>query len=323
MKKIFTGAIMLLMVLCYGCKRVSVDFSYSPTAPKAGDSIQFSNQTSGGEDYQWNFGDNSASKEKNPVHIYKEVGTYFVTLTEVKSKKSITHTVTIVDSLPSFTSDTDSIQLFIPVKLKAQVWNPYKHPVQYEWQLSKNCILKSGRLSDESITVFYTQEGKDTTRLVVTKDGVRTVATQVFNIHPTPTPNLLIESVSGEQYQQRIHEGTLWENARPLTYQEGKEMLAAASTQTEMKDTLENKVYYTTDGGLKIKNRNGENVVTITTENVQTITMSLSMNRLFYATGDGVYMLPLIHTDNNQFTYTPEHLNNISTQKMVVDETLR
>ena len=69
-----------LTTLFVACKKVDVDFTFSPTEPKAGESVKFSNKSSGGEKWLWHFGDNVHSLLKNPSHTYKKPGTYTVTL---------------------------------------------------------------------------------------------------------------------------------------------------------------------------------------------------------------------------------------------------
>ena len=61
----------MLLALCVSCKRIEVDFTYSPTTPCAGQPITFTNLSTAGEEWLWDFGDNTTSLAKNPKHIYK------------------------------------------------------------------------------------------------------------------------------------------------------------------------------------------------------------------------------------------------------------
>ena len=78
MNKIIT--ICLALTLIVGCKKIDVDFTYSPAEPKAGETISFSNNATAGESWAWTFGDNSTSLSKNPSTVYKKPGEYMVTL---------------------------------------------------------------------------------------------------------------------------------------------------------------------------------------------------------------------------------------------------
>ena len=62
------------------CKKIDVDFSYSPDQPKAGEKVTFTNLSTGGEEWAWTFGDGGTSTLKSPTYTYKNPGTYTVTL---------------------------------------------------------------------------------------------------------------------------------------------------------------------------------------------------------------------------------------------------
>jgi hypothetical protein len=49
------------------------------------DTVQFFNNTIGGTDFHWDFGDNVTSVAASPEHIYEEPGQYIVTLTAMES----------------------------------------------------------------------------------------------------------------------------------------------------------------------------------------------------------------------------------------------
>ncbi len=86
---------------------ISVDFSYSPANPVAGQDVQFINNSSGSiTGYSWNFGDGTTSTVKDPTHKYNSSGSFTVTLTATgpRGSKSVSKTVTVSPSLsPSFT----------------------------------------------------------------------------------------------------------------------------------------------------------------------------------------------------------------------------
>lgn len=58
------------------------DFTFTPAAPFAGDTVQFTNTSSGlFSSSSWNFGDGTTSSQTHPSHAYATAGTYTVTLT--------------------------------------------------------------------------------------------------------------------------------------------------------------------------------------------------------------------------------------------------
>lgn len=84
-------------------KGVVADFSPDPdTAGCAPQFIQFINNSEGGNQYFWNFGDNTTSTQFSPSHNYPLPGTYIVTLVAVDSTTcNIADTVTrVIEVLP-------------------------------------------------------------------------------------------------------------------------------------------------------------------------------------------------------------------------------
>lgn len=68
----------------------TADFSGDPTTVIEGQSVTFSNLSSFGVNYLWNFGDGSTSTQTNPTKIYSTVGVYTVSLTAINSIDSDT-----------------------------------------------------------------------------------------------------------------------------------------------------------------------------------------------------------------------------------------
>ncbi len=72
--------------------------------------VSFVNKTTDANSYLWDFGDGSTSTEKDPVHIYKQEGSYNVSLTATNISKSDTYTLKVEASYitpePSFTYTT-------------------------------------------------------------------------------------------------------------------------------------------------------------------------------------------------------------------------
>jgi PKD repeat protein len=72
------------------------DFSYSPSNPTSGQTIQFQNKSSDAKSFSWNFGDLSIGSEENPLHVYEQPGEYIVELSVSRGLKSDSKTITLV-----------------------------------------------------------------------------------------------------------------------------------------------------------------------------------------------------------------------------------
>jgi len=60
---------------------LKANFSFSPLNPKEGEEINFTDNSTGAQRWEWDFGDGNISYEKNPKHVYSIAGKYNVTLT--------------------------------------------------------------------------------------------------------------------------------------------------------------------------------------------------------------------------------------------------
>jgi hypothetical protein len=73
-------------------------FTYAPAAPVAGESVSFTNTTTGTAPitYLWDFGDGATSTAEHPTHTFAAAGSYVVTLTATNDFGEDTYTETIV-----------------------------------------------------------------------------------------------------------------------------------------------------------------------------------------------------------------------------------
>ena len=68
---------------------VGASFTVTPSAPVAGQQVQFLDQSSGSPtSWSWSFGDGATSNGRNPIHAYAAPGTYNVTLTASNGQTS-------------------------------------------------------------------------------------------------------------------------------------------------------------------------------------------------------------------------------------------
>ncbi len=222
MKKQALLIIALLICIC-SCNNKTVNFSYSPTEPRAGQKITFSNLTSEGDSWVWNFGDGSQSTLKNPTKTYKKPGTYTITLTADSSRyRKCAKEITVYDTIPTFTASTDSIVYREEYTFTAVVYNPYNKTVEYEWTLPECAVITEGSSTDPSINVCFLC--KDTTvdvQLFVSLKNEGTDIRQSFYIHDNQAPSLIMATNRGIERQRLFSNGV-----------EDPSLLAIEATQT-------------------------------------------------------------------------------------------
>lgn len=103
MKRIFKLALITALTLfVYSC---GDDDAVTPRAAFTyeveGLTVTFTNKSKDATSYLWDFGDNTTSTEKDPVHTYSQGGDYTVTLTATHGKESKTYSeeITLVKGL--------------------------------------------------------------------------------------------------------------------------------------------------------------------------------------------------------------------------------
>lgn len=91
---------------------VTAAFTYDINYGCSGDTVHFTNLSTGGVSYQWSFGDGSGDTTKSPTHIYNSQGIFTVQLiaNSLTCKDTIEQQVDLVHPLiASFTVDDDSV----------------------------------------------------------------------------------------------------------------------------------------------------------------------------------------------------------------------
>lgn len=330
----------ILLTFCVGCKRVEVDFSYAPTAPRAGEAVKFTNLCTEGEEWLWTFGDNATSLAKNPNHIYKKPGTYLVTLM-VDSAKYNTRTkeVTVYDTIPTFVCSTDSILHYQDVTFTANVYNPFNHSLTYEWIVSPNFkMLSQSNEQSKIYGYFKTQTAQDSVTLRLTLNDKEFLITKHFPVHLTKAPAIVMCKTDHTIIRQRLINDRIEE---PTTATTDKDLYAIehacdtavtfngttfyastlASTISDFNgldiqrvqlDAMAQKWYITTSDGLWVANFDGSYLVSIDPTATGAIYVDANRNRLYWASNTGTYAMPLVKSRNNQFTTTPAQYNNLN-----------
>ena len=333
----------MLLALCVGCKRVEVDFSYAPTAPRAGQSIAFTNLCTEGEDWLWTFGDNSTSLLKNPYKIYKKPGTYIVTLM-VDSAKHNTHSkeITVYDTIPTFVCSTEAIYHYQDVTFTANVYNPYNYTLTYEWIVSDNCHVVGSNTSTHLEAYFKSAMEDDSVTLLLTQNGEQHRITKHFSIHLTQAPAIVMQLADTSIVRQRIINDRVEDYKQGIKEDEaliknsndtavifnGKTFYASslASTiagfngldiQHIQLDAMAQKWYITTPQGLYVANFDGSSQVLMDTTATGALFVDANKNRLYWATTQGLMAMPLIKSKNNQYTTIPTQYNELTNITLV------
>lgn len=328
------------------CNKTTVDFTYTPEQPRAGQSVYFSNQASDGEEWAWTFGDGSTSTAKSTSHTYRQPGTYTVVL-QVDGKRSLTRTkdITVYDTVPNFScSDTAEVTIFRDVTFTALVYNPYNYSLTYEWSIvgERPYTAVSATNTASTYTVYFEQAGgEQEVQLRVVLNGDTTIVRHAYTIADVATTSVLLRG-AGADYSQRIF-GQRMEGYRETTDAEQKALLdAAQDTAQVFNDSIfrltdlrrivpemegfriaNRKLYYRANG-LYVANINGSNPVCIEPQPTQALCVDVVDNRLYWAVADSVRYMPLVGSENNQFTTTPATLNTLGgIQKIAIDPTLR
>ncbi|HRG58705.1 MAG TPA: PKD domain-containing protein [Bacteroidia bacterium] len=105
MKKILNLFLIFLTISIFSCKKEpSASFTASKTNAEIDEEITFTNTSTDGVTYSWEFGDGATSTDESPKHAYTKDGSYTVTLTAFskKEKKSNTTTSKIIVNKESY-----------------------------------------------------------------------------------------------------------------------------------------------------------------------------------------------------------------------------
>jgi PKD repeat protein len=87
----------LFAVVLIGCKKELpvASFTFSPAAPKVGETVTFTNSSKNATGYQWNFGDGGTSQSENPTHTFTTNGNFDVHLTATGEDGTDSYSATV------------------------------------------------------------------------------------------------------------------------------------------------------------------------------------------------------------------------------------
>lgn len=336
---------MIVCLTMIACKQNSVSFTYSPEAPRAGQSVRFNNLSTTGEEWLWTFGDGTTSSIKSPSHTYKQPGTYQVILkVDNKNAWTATEQVTVYDTVPTFVANDSVFYIYQDYTFTANVYNPYNYEISYEWMFPINTpyveIVNPTDVRGSTITLCFTKAlDKALIGLKMVINGETTLVEKEFMVRDTVSHSVLMRT-SDNDYRQRIF------GARAEEYKtdaSAKDLLDAAQdtaqtynghlfTLSELQSTFSGikgfhianrKLYYRADG-LWVAAIDGSNRVQIDSKNCSAMVLDKIDSRIYWANEDGVWYMPMIGSDNNQFVTEPIKLNTLQpVTKIAVDEVKR
>ncbi len=329
MKKIY-----FLLTLCcalMACKKNTIDFNYSPSAPRAGQTVAFSNLSSSGEEWEWSFGDGISSELKSPTHTYKRPGTYQVIL-KVDKKKAWTATkeITVYDTVPTFVASDTAFAIYNDYTFTANIYNPYNYEVQYEWSFpleTPYVVSTDASMTGSSLHCYFTKAMDEApVCLTITMAGVPTVIKKTFKVQNQQTNSLLLRT-SVNDYRQRIF-GTRAEAMEAIptdpilelaqdTMQEYFDSIVCLSKIKDYFPGIEGfhiasrKIYYRANG-LWVANIDGSYPVQIDETPCSAMTLDTKDSRIYWANAQGVWYMPFVGSANNKFVTEPALLNDLS-----------
>lgn len=329
----------LLLTLCcamIACKKHTVDFTYFPEMPKAGEKVSFNNHSSTGQKWEWQFGDGGSSTLKTPVYTYRKPGTYLVKL-KVDNKSSLTcsKTVVIYDTVPTFTCKDSVFSIYKDYTFIANLYNPYNYPVSYQW-------TKDGKElgTGSTLKIYFTEpDVKEELSLRVIMNSDTTEIIKGFYVHDVETNSVLLRTDKGD-YRQRIFGARAEEPKMDLSaallldleqdtiqvyngYEFKLSELKTVFPELEGFHIASRKIYLRA-GGLYVAHIDGSDIVEIDGEKCPAMTLDTKDNRIYWANKNGVWYMPFVGSDNNQFITTPTLLNSMNNViKIAADAELR
>ncbi len=171
---------------------LSPSFSYSPASPYTGQTVQFTDSSSGNPtSWSWDFGDGSVSSLQSPTHAYSNAGTYTVTLTASNSLETKTASKTInvkaviqADFAYSPTNPTAGTQIQFTDKSTGSI-------TSWSWQFGDG-----GTSSQKNPTKTYSTTGSYNVKLTVSDGTTSNSMTQTVTVVASLTADFTLSPSS-------------------------------------------------------------------------------------------------------------------------------
>ncbi len=148
----------------------------------------FTNESSNGDTYSWNFGDNNTSSQENPVHTYSEDGQYTVVLivTNACGQDVQEFTVNVVSAVSAgFSTPVTEGCADFEVAFSNE---SSSNATSFEWSFPGGNPSSSTEMEP---VVTYTEAGQYAVTLIVSNDGFTDEITQTnyIIVNDVPVPN--------------------------------------------------------------------------------------------------------------------------------------
>jgi hypothetical protein len=184
--------------------------------------------------------------------------------------------------------------------------------------------------------VYFTEPGEYDIKLTITQNDKVFTIEKTFKVYLTLAPAIVmckkdytvvrqriiherIEQISQatsedvhliEQTQDTmvVFNGSTFYASKLASIYEG---FAGMTIQRIKIDALAQKWYIKTPDGLFVANMNGSYITAIDHPATGAMYVDGSRNRLYWASTDGLYAMPLIKSKNNQYTATPVQYNSL------------
>lgn len=134
--------------------------------------VDFTNNTTNGFTYEWDFGDGQTSTDNQPTHTYLENGDYEVTLTaysENGCESTYTETVSISVSLADINNNEFNFQLINPIENQLQITSNQDFSVLAVYDINGKMMITPTQAQQQSF-IYDTGEWENGVYLIQIKD---------------------------------------------------------------------------------------------------------------------------------------------------------
>lgn len=189
---------------------INVGFQVDPESPVAGEEVTFSNASTGGSEFAWDFGDGSTSTSENPKHTFTSSGSYTVVLV-VDGFEELTfqRVVTVSDAVPEYAFDPDPIEVGVDITFTASIYNPNSAAVTYTWDFPANAIGEGldddGIGTGESIMVRFTSpDAEASIKLTAAIDGGTISSATTVDVKAQLAKNIYFAEKGGNIWSKKV-----------------------------------------------------------------------------------------------------------------------